>query len=203
MSKRAPVNTAREAQENPLGVLLDALVEDNPSDAIYKQEAAGQQSFVNSDTLPREMSANDKLALRTAGVVFGDPVPGDDLFVYVTLPEGWRRQGTSHDMHSDLLDEKGRKRASIFYKAAFYDRRADLNVTRRFSVRSDYEAAEGTIIMHACDGDEVVFTTTGAYKGEKYRDGYYEASKKATEQCEAWFEQNGFPKWRNAGMYWD
>ncbi|WP_196302695.1 hypothetical protein, partial [Streptococcus pneumoniae] len=30
--------------------------------------------------------------------------------------------------------EQGRKRAGIFYKAAFYDRRADMSMQRRYSV---------------------------------------------------------------------
>src|SRR5690606_27100508 len=140
MNKRAPLNTTEQPAEDPMGFLAESMVPGSPRHAIVAQSRAGPSSFVNSDPLPREMSAEVELALETAGVVFGAPVPGDDLFVYVTLPEGWTRQGTSHDMHSDLLDNKGRKRAGIFYKAAFYDRRADLRVIPRFTLCQDYEA---------------------------------------------------------------
>lgn len=177
-----------------------------PSDvgAILAQEKDGQTSFVNSDTLPSQMSAEARLGLETAGVVFGDPVPGDDLFIYVTLPEGWRKSRTSHSMHSDLLDEKGRKRAGIFYKAAFYDRRADLHIVSRFSVRQDYDAADGTVVYCVVDNGETVFTTDPiAYKGEKYGRHHEKAQKKASAACESWLERNGFPEWRNPGMYWD
>lgn len=197
----APVNTATE--DVALQSLFGTLAGGTPGDSIVAQERAGQSSFVNSDTLPRDMSDEDKLALETAGVVFGDPVPGDDLFVYVTLPEGWHRQGTSHDMHSDLLDEKGRRRAGIFYKAAFYDRRADMHIVPRFSIRTDYETPKGTITKHAMDGNEVVFTATESYEGEEYGDNYNLVTAVVSTLCDAWFRENGFPEWRNASMYWD
>jgi hypothetical protein len=101
----------------------------NPG-AIKAQEARGQQELVNAAVLPAECSADDRTALEAAGVVFGDPVEGDDLFINVTLPEGWKKQATDHAMWSELLDAEGKVRANIFYKAAFYDRRADMYVPR-------------------------------------------------------------------------
>jgi hypothetical protein len=128
-NKRVPVNTEAE---HPLLNLIRAMDSErrtgNPSDFVPDMESAGQQSFVGSDTLPTEMSTDDRSALEAAGVKFGDEVPGDPLFQYVELPEGWSKKGTDHAMHSELLDEKGRVRAYIFYKAAFYDRRANLDL---------------------------------------------------------------------------
>lgn len=62
----------------------------------------------------------------------GDMVEGDDLFMHATLPEGWEKRPTDHHMYSDLLDAQGRKRASIMYKAAFYDRDASIHAVPRF-----------------------------------------------------------------------
>jgi len=61
------------------------------------------------------------------GIVFGEKV--DDLFTSVTLPEGWHKEATEHAMWSKLIDDQGRERASIFYKAAFYDRSAFMSIT--------------------------------------------------------------------------
>ncbi len=69
--------------------------------------------------------------------MFGDDV--DDLFINVVLPDGWQKKPTDHSMWSDLVDERGRKRANIFYKAAFYDRSAHLNLVYRYTV-SGYES---------------------------------------------------------------
>jgi hypothetical protein len=86
---------------------------------IEAQEAQGQREFVANETLPIDCP---KAELEALGFVFGAPV--DDLFVSVQFPTGWEKIATDHSMWSDLVDEAGVTRGSIFYKAAFYDRRA-------------------------------------------------------------------------------
>lgn len=94
---------------------------------ITGMESAGQQQLVNSDKLPAEA---DWPAFEALGFVKGDPVEGDSLFVTATLPEGWSRRADSHAMWSYIVDERGVSRVSIFYKAAFYDRRASMRINR-------------------------------------------------------------------------
>ena len=115
-------------KEDGLDLLMRALGHGDSSRAIMDQEADGQQSFVGSDTLPTEIQGNGKAILEAAGVKFLGVVEGDDLFQYVQLPAGWKKEGTGHSMWSSLVDDKGQERASIFYKAAFYDRRAFMSV---------------------------------------------------------------------------
>jgi len=119
--------------------------------AIERQESRGQADIVNSDQLPvmgtpghpmygRPQPKQDA-AWAATGIVF-EPAGEGALFRDVVLPEGWSKRGSDHAMWSYLLDDKGRERASIFYKAAFYDRRAHVRIEPRFSVRcgSDHEA---------------------------------------------------------------
>ena len=94
--------------------------------AIERQEARGQEQLVGSDLLPTDCPKDVKTALEAAGVVFGEVVSGDALFRHVSLPTGWKKVATDHAMWSTLVDDTGRERAKIFYKAAFYDRRAFL-----------------------------------------------------------------------------
>lgn len=101
----------------------------NPG-AILAQESRGQKELVNSAQLPTQCSAADRAKLEAAGVVFGEPTKGDPLFCAATLPAGWKKVATDHSMWSDLVDETGKKRGSIFYKAAFYDRSATLYAER-------------------------------------------------------------------------
>ncbi len=173
-------------------------------DAILRQEADGQRSFTSSDTLPTEMSKEDRKILKKAGVKFGSPVPGDSLFTYVTLPAGWKKVPTSHSMWSDLVDDKGRKRASIFYKAAFYDRKAHLGTDRRFSIGMDYERSDkGVIVKFVTDGGTKVFTTKEyPYTGEQYREDYKAQDSAATNDVKAWLQEH-YPKWEDASAYWD
>ena len=107
-------------------MLADAMSRGSSDGLIEESEKRGQQSFVNSDTLPTE---GDRKELEAAGVRFLGPVEGDPIFTYVELPEGWKKVATDHDMWSKLVDAEGVERASIFYKAAFYDRSAFLSVT--------------------------------------------------------------------------
>ena len=112
-------------KEGGLSIFLSSLAGNSPSDAILRQESRGQSSFVNSDTLPKKC---DRQALEALGVVFGDDA--DDLFVFVTLPDGWKKEPTEHSMWSRLVDGSGFEVASIFYKAAFYDRDAFVSMKK-------------------------------------------------------------------------
>lgn len=97
-------------------------------DYITGMEAQGQRELVESTDLPTESNYTDDSEYEALGFVFGPPHAHDPLFRPATLPAGWRKVGTDHAMHTDIVDEKGRKRASVFYKAAFYDRRASLSL---------------------------------------------------------------------------
>lgn len=94
-------------------------------DGIMAQERRGQQELVTSDVLPRDTRGSDA-AFLALGFTFGEPV--DDLFRNATLPAGWRRKGSEHAMWSYLVDARGIRRVAIFYKAAFYDRSAHMDL---------------------------------------------------------------------------
>lgn len=102
----------------------------NPN-AIEQQEAQGQKDLSDSTQLPRIVNyprgANPVELYSKMGITVLTTSKGDDLFMGVKLPAGWKVQPTDHSMWSDLIDNEGKKRASIFYKAAFYDRDAFIN----------------------------------------------------------------------------
>jgi hypothetical protein len=176
------------------------------SGGIEAQEAKGQIDFVNSTTLPKEMKGGCTIEkLKSLGIEFHDEV--DDLFVNVTLPEGWSKRATDHSMHSDLLDDKGRKRASIFYKAAFYDRRAFISLSRRFLFGCDPEDEYKTYISYedrkngnwygvVNDCEKTIYRTK-PIKAINY-DQHEELCAKAKE----WLEEN-YPDYENELAYWD
>ena len=116
-------------KEDPAMLLLEALHGD-PSKAILDQESRGQSKLVNDATLPAEISLEDRASLESQGVVFGEYVEGDKMFRYVTLPAGWKKVRTDHSLWSELHNEKGKIMASIFYKAAFYDRSSHMYVPK-------------------------------------------------------------------------
>ncbi len=85
---------------------------DNLVEAV---EAAALAAFIESPYLPSDMGlASQGQVEEHTGILFADLV--DDLFVRVVLPAGWRKvRGDQHRV-AQLLDQKDRIRASIFYK---------------------------------------------------------------------------------------
>jgi hypothetical protein len=121
-------NTSADMRDpaNLLGLLLEGMSTGSPTGFIERQEAAGQRQLVNSDRLPT--NKGDRAEYEALGFTFGDPDPSDMMFSPATLPTGWRREGSDHAMWSHILDGLGRRRVSIFYKAAFYDRSAHMSL---------------------------------------------------------------------------
>ena len=161
---------------------------------IEAQEKRGQSALVNSAMLPVQAQW-DQLA--QIGIVRGDPV--DDLFVNATLPAGWTKRATEHDMWSDLLDEQGRKRAAIFYKAAFYDRSAHMTLSRRYSAYQrpisdgDFDGARHGVVL---DQDAVIWQTE---QHAAYKD--WSAMDAVEKQATTWLTDH-YPDWRNPLAYW-
>jgi hypothetical protein len=140
----------------------NALVAATPG-GIERQEREGQATMTRQfDRLPREHSRGLPAdILERLGFVVGAPI--DELFVQVEPPAGRTLRPTDHSMWSEIFDEKGRKRGGVFYKAAFYDRRAHLRLDPRYTVRMELDGepdarryryelqdlANGTVIEHA------------------------------------------------------
>jgi len=197
MSKTV-TNTA--TQEQNVGWLMGG----NPG-AIEAQEARGQRELESSTQLPAEGS-NDP-AWAKMGVIFGDPTPGDPLFRSATLPAGWTKKATDHSMWLKLYDDKGRERASIFYKAAFYDRSAHISAARRFRIgRVHFRGDDRDNVQHeVTDCGVSVFSTPIVNHVCKAREDWLKSEEITKEQfaaCEAWLSPK-FPNWKDAAAHWD
>lgn len=162
---------------------------------IEAQEAAGQKRFVASEVLPKECPRED---LEKLGFIFGDDA--DDIFISVQFPEGWWKRATDHSMWSDLIDDKGHKRGSIFYKAAFYDRSSFMRMDRRFSAQKDYES-KGYIQYRVLDCDSVVFETEKVTCGEDYKENW-EIGDTLLKVATDWLDKE-HPDWKSPLAYWD
>lgn len=184
--------------------LFEALRTGSQPDAILNQEARGQEQLVHSDILPKEALAY-RIQLEALGFQFGDPV--DDLFIACTLPTGWHKEGTGYSMWSTLKDDKGRNRASIGYKAAFYDRWASFSLSRRFSCTSrpldgDYAAPYESIPYEGvvCDGEQVIYKTDPVMPTEELPGRSIREMQKL--HIVQWLNER-YPDWESPFAYWD
>lgn len=190
-------NTTKKADERPGSLLLDAMV-NGSENMIQNMESKGQRELANSHQLPVECYRTSRYStqgiLENAGVVFGEPLADDPLFCEAKLPEGWKIEATGHSMWSYLLDEKGRRRAGIFYKAAFYDRHAHIRAEGllRMEFPADYEAAINSAVfrIEIFKGTEQVHVVEGVN-----HDDAYSAST-------AWLNEH-YPEWENPWAYWN
>lgn len=121
------IENTQDPQSKHLTAMLLLATGDTEA-VIGAQEKAGQQQVVHSDSLPTEIHGGTDADFETLGFTFGPTDPHDPLFRPATLPDGWTKQSSDHDMWSYVVDELGRRRVGIFYKAAFYDRRADMHL---------------------------------------------------------------------------
>lgn len=99
---------------------------------VIAQEQRGQEELVASTQLPIDgLLGEDRPRWEALGVqILDDGKSGDPLFCRVKLPAGWRKVPTSHTLWTDLVDEAGKVRGQIVYKAAFYDRYARIQLKR-------------------------------------------------------------------------
>jgi len=188
------------------GDIKNAVIASTPG-GIERQEAEGQKAFVTSGTLPNCSQLQQK-QLEKAGFTFG--TQADDLFVNVRFPPGWTKKATDHSMWSELRDAKGRKRAGIFYKAAFYDRSAHMQLERRYTVSGEALKADGSVFDWAKDKQPVkeraVVTdhATGQtlWASDPWLYAEFSAGDKPTGVATAWLKEH-FPEHEDPSAYWD
>lgn len=212
---------------------------ENPSKAIENQEKRGQKEVVNLQLLPKKpnpttvpdnirfANTNDEMDWKERsdiviqnclnfikqqyeriGITIVDE--HDNLFYNVTLPKGWEIKSMGHSMWNALYDDKGRKRAQFFYKAAFYDRDAFIAFNTRFSIRVDhiggpdmeYEKWRATDIQGTVnDCENVIFQTecvkpTGDYAEDD------KINNNLTQILETYMKEN-YPDYKDINAYWD
>ncbi len=191
------------------GDLGNALIAATPG-GIEAQEAAGQRELVGErDLLPIKCPRKE---LESLGFIFGDNASNDpnEIFVSASFPLGWSKKATDHSMWSDLLDDKGRKRGAIFYKAAFYDRSSHMSLNRRFNVSGNDLDADGSKFdwnsgkSPALRQIGVVDSATGELVfgagNVPYSD--YRAADKKREEAKAWLREH-YPCADDVLAYWD
>lgn len=219
--------------------MLYAIEGENPSKVIENQERRGQQSVVRNQRLPKKLNDHyiplevrwngiedsmeweernrivtqnnieyTKQQYEKMGITIIEEY--DDLFWNVTLPEGWKIEATDHSMWNNLFDNKGRKRANFFYKAAFYDRDAFINFNTRYyatvghvaDASSNYKVWKNSDYQGTVkDGETVIFSTecvpvTGSYDGDDKVKDVLRA------QLDKYMEEN-YPNYEDINAYWD
>jgi hypothetical protein len=143
------IENTTESMKDPANALSFLAASTGPGgsgQAIDDQERAGQAQVVNSEQLPADLNGDDQADFEALGFTFGEADPGDPLFRPATLPEGWTREASDHHMWSYVVDQLRRRRVAVFYKAAFYDRRAFMRLNALRSYISECVYGDSPIV---------------------------------------------------------
>jgi len=198
--RRTPLDEAIGVPSGAAPVFLDVLGGMSTGQAIENQEKQGQKDACRTQALPIKGTLDKRETWEAMGFVFGSQA--DDLFVSVTMPDGWELKPTSHSMWSDLLDDKGSKRASMFYKAAFYDRDATISLCARFTINQYDSDRDNLVRISVYDGDalkqEPIHVIETECDDPKTR---WKVRDKLTQQAKDWLNET-YPDWANPLAYW-
>lgn len=200
-----------------LGLLRAMLGDANPTEGLIEQsEARGQQELVSSNSIPSEWVGYNQNAeesdtmLRQMGFEIGKPFEDDPLFRPAMLPEGWKKVATNHAMHSDILDENGFARVGIFYKAAFYDRKAHISLKHRLRVTYDprrefniNDPVESRIVRASLPGGDtnILIIKTFEARAEENEKSWH-VGERLGREARAWLQEN-YPDHDSPLVYWD
>lgn len=180
------------------GDMENAMIAATPG-GIERQEKAGQAALVNSTAMPLKMRPSRE-AFEKIGFRFGAPI--DEIFIDAQLPVAWSRQATDHSMHSDILDAEGRIRVAVFYKAAFYDRRANARLIPRFRVETLYGDV-GDDSGRGKDESAVIVTDAGReiYRSPTIKSAAWTDVEAAQRTAQEWLLSR-YPNANDPTAYW-
>lgn len=213
-----PVVKPEDTSRRDSVVHLLGMLGGGTSSYIEGMEKEGQNQLAKSTTIPSRLMDCTEDQLRSLGFELG-PKPTkreeDQLFRPALLPKGWKIAPTDHSMWSDLIDNQGRVRGSIFYKAAFYDREAFMSLKVRVYCTEDYDARNdgGTIRMHVIARmpgkvEKVFHVIEHETKFPDHREArgsdhpYFRAVDETRKRASEWLAAN-FPKHGDPLAYWD
>jgi hypothetical protein len=186
---------------------------ETPGEIIQAMKKDGVSKLLKADVLPRKIMPIKNMIvtrehLEKIGIVFHDDI--DELFVQVTLPPGWHKV-PNNGYWSYLVDEKGRNRASIGYKTAFYDRWAQIYLATRYDYRivpavsynnPKYSVEKTPKVGVVLDGEKEIWRTP-IYDPTVSTDiKWYMAAELMAKPCEEYLNTN-FPLWTDPTAYWE
>ena len=173
---------------------------------VENMEREGHEKAIRQGLMPKEMCPA-KEEWEKIGFVFKEI--DDDLMYSVTLPEGWSRRMTDHDMHSEIVDANGLVRGTMFYKASFYDRKANMVLLPRYKITYKHDDLDdNSYVTTIYFGNENEMLYVAGEVLERYDasvEEFYvaqEERRRLEEACKAYALEN-YPDYDSEFAYWD
>jgi hypothetical protein len=213
---RGDQETARAFHDTSVAIdrMMHGSTFEQAVDEMGKQK---QAQMARAERIPRRCNLKPE-QLEALGFVLGEDT-GDRLFISATLPPGWEIRSSDHYMWSYVHDERGRCRASLFYKPDFWDQDAHISFSPRYSV--SVEPVGGwkepvkprQDIGYVKDEKQVIFATSPTdpepgWKGGESEEkrqlqlAWYAQKDQKGDEARAWLNER-YPEWMNPLAYWE
>lgn len=190
-----------ESQFDPCLLLLESMTLGG-SKAVEAQEARGARQLHGATVLPTSGTEDAELWVKL-GFKLGEPFPDDPLFRPAEFPAGWRI--TNNPENPDprgmqLVDNRGRRRAYVFYKAAYYDRKASIRLVTRYEVchRRYDPRSLSTEVLDNASGAAIPLEDPPRQENEQD----WEYDRRIRTAAEATLIGR-YPLWRDPAAYWE
>jgi hypothetical protein len=174
---------------------------------IVAQERSGVEQNKKFERIPKE--CGNRADWEKLGFKFREEPCDDNLFVNVDFPEGWKNDVDKKDYRNIIIvDDKGRRRASGFFKNASYDRYASMHLCRRFEVTersfNDYTVSICYVIDNIDpEKPRVIFCTEPrVFEGRDYFNFYDREGQPLKKDAFKWLDDN-YPNWKSPDGHWD
>ncbi len=186
------------------GDIRNTLAASSPA-GIQSQESSGTRASAADETLPLDMGRSSDLIEKMG---FTNIKPQDKLFQSCKFPSGWTKMPHPKDHRTVLiLDAQGIARGEYWYKAAFYDQKANGHFYRRFMVDELRPAVRKYEFEGVCVVDRKVKYEP---KGEDWtprkilfeRKCVYGDRDKVMEEAKAWLQER-HPNHEDVLAYWN
>lgn len=185
-----------DSKLDAMKALAIAISTGNASEGLEAVQHAEERRARRNWMLPKRMQPS-KEAFEALGFTFEDI--DDNVLYQATLPAGWELQSDG-GYWTTLVDEKGRKRGSSFYKGAFYDRSGHMYLSQRFRVTcvaADPEHYGAPFTVSAKDADDTILFTAGQCKN-----AFSLECDELMSKAEEYLNTN-YPDWKDPTKYWD
>lgn len=230
-----------EVERTLLDGMLYAMEGEDPSKAFENMERRGQSKACREQLLPKMVKMNDvpKKRLDKGITLFMNfeqksPIWTKNVMEYtkecydrlgitvlsesgnamysVQLPDGWTIESTDHPMWNNLLDDKGRNRAKVFYKACcgIMDE-ADITFNTRYYIFVDTVSQEGDWrqkmesgyigYIKDRDNDSVIYQTD-KFEGTTEVLNDSDIRRDVRKVLEKYMEKN-YPEYEDIFAYWN
>ena len=173
------------------------------ADIVEIVERSAQDVAVSTTLMAKDMNPGREV-WESLGFEFAD-IEGDDVLCRAKLPEGWTMNATDSQYWTEIRDENGMVRGKMFFKGAYYDRKARMALKQRYEICTDYDEESNTRKIYFGNNDEEIFVagTLARPKNDDY-EGFkkYELDTSILQMVAKEYANENYPDWKDVRAYW-